>query len=584
MREGEILAGKYRLVRQLGKGGEGSVYLAIHLQTEMFWAIKEIRLQQGADREDCCHELQMMKSLKMRHLPQIIDVLRTSDSVCLVMEHVRGVSLEDRIRGGKVLSYEEVRDTAEQVTETLCYLESREKPVCHLDIKPSNLIRRPDGLIKLVDFGSAWKEKEQMKRMGTDGYAAPEQYRKDTKPDVRTDLYALGATLYRLLAGKTWNPVTDEGCVPNCPPQMSDLIRRCLRADPSERFQSADALRRELVRIRKKEGRERGRVHILGALAMALPAAALCLRILPSTLDLSADESWDYEKLVREAGVVSEEEGRAYYQKAVFLDPGRSEAYLKYLDEAGQDGIFSEEEETFLRETLHAVRPGSDQTYEELLRKNGEAYARAALQIGLSYWYCSPREDSRRIAMGWFEKAAEAAREAEAGSAKEYSRKAAGQAGETLPVDKADGLKALAEDREKAERYLRLGAVWEKINSPSGEDAPWNAQEYWEDLGEILSEDKAFLQEDPLMQMKLSLEALRTITFLSGDLMRSGIDSRQINRRIRELLEGCTEVEVPPARQVVCRGLLEEIREASAAAIQAVEHQEEEQKPGQTEF
>ena len=147
MREGEILAGKYRLVRQLGKGGEGSVYLAIHLQTEMFWAIKEIRLQQGADREDCCHELQMMKSLKMRHLPQIIDVLRTSDSVCLVMEHVRGVSLEDRIRGGKALSYEEVRDTAEQVAETLCYLESREKPVCHLDIKPSNLIRRPDGLI-----------------------------------------------------------------------------------------------------------------------------------------------------------------------------------------------------------------------------------------------------------------------------------------------------------------------------------------------------------------------------------------------------------------------------------------------------
>ncbi len=575
MQEGDILAGKYRLVRQLGKGGEGSVYLAIHLQTEMFWAIKEIRLQQDTGERDFCHELQMMKSLKMRHLPQIIDVLRTSDCAYLVMEHVRGVSLEERIRGGKVLSGEEVRDIAEQVTETLCYLESRETPVCHLDIKPSNLIRRPDGLIKLVDFGSAWKEKEQMKRTGTDGYAAPEQYRKDRKPDVRTDLYALGATLYRLLAGKTWNPLTKEGAVPNCPPQMSDLIRRCLREDPSERFQSADSLRRELAGIRKKEGRERGRVRILGALAMALPAAALCIRILPSAFDLSADESWDYEKLVREAGVVSEEESRAYYRKAVFLEPGRSGAYLKYLDEAGQDGIFSEEEETFLRETLHSVRPGTDQTYEELLQKKEEAYVATSLQIGLSYWYSSPREDSRRIAMGWFEKAAEAAREAETEMTEGDFLMPAGPGEQALSEKKADGEKGMAQNRRKAEQYLRLGAVLEKINSPSDEDAPWNAQEYWEDLGEILSQDQGFWQEDPLMQMKLSLEALRTLTFLSGDLMRAGIDGKQLSMRIRELLERSTEVEVPPARQEVCRRMLEEIREAAATAMQAAEHQKE---------
>ena len=575
MQEGDILAGKYRLVRQLGKGGEGSVYLAIHLQTEMFWAIKEIRLQQDTGERDFCHELQMMKSLKMRHLPQIIDVLRTSDCAYLVMEHVRGVSLEERIRGGKVLSGEEVRDIAEQVTETLCYLESRETPVCHLDIKPSNLIRRPDGLIKLVDFGSAWKEKEQMKRTGTDGYAAPEQYRKDRKPDVRTDLYALGATLYRLLAGKTWNPLTKEGAVPNCPPQMSDLIRRCLREDPSERFQSADSLRRELAGIRKKEGRERGRVRILGALAMALPAAALCIRILPSAFDLSADESWDYEKLVREAGVVSEEESRAYYRKAVFLEPGRSGAYLKYLDEAGQDGIFSEEEETFLRETLHSVRPGTDQTYEELLQKKEEAYVATSLQIGLSYWYSSPREDSRRIAMGWFEKAAEAAREAETEMTEGDFLMPAGPGEQALSEKKADGEKGMAQNRRKAEQYLRLGAVLEKINSPSDEDAPWNAQEYWEDLGEILSQDQGFWQEDPLMQMKLNLEALRTLTFLSGDLMRAGIDGKQLSMRIRELLERSTEVEVPPARQEVCRRMLEEIREAAATAMQAAEHQKE---------
>ena len=125
---------------------------------------------------------------------------------------------------------------------------------------------------------------------------------------------------------------------------------------------------------------------------------------------------------------MSEAEGRGYYQKAVFLDPGRSDAYLKYLDEVGQDGIFSEEEETFLRKTLHSVRPGTDQTYEELLRKKRKPYVETALQIGLSYWYSSPRDDSRRIAMGWFEKAAETARETEAGRTERYSPRPAGPA------------------------------------------------------------------------------------------------------------------------------------------------------------
>lgn len=180
--------------------------------------------------------------------------------------------------------------------------------------------------------------------------------------------------------------------------------------------------------------------------------------------------------------------------------------------------------------------------------------------------------------MGWLEKVVEAAREAEAGSAEENIRTKAGSTAQALPDKKAGGAKDMTENRRKAERYLRLGAVLEKIHSPFGEDAPWNAQEYWEDLGEILSEDKDFLQEDPLMQMKLSLEALRTLTFLSGDLIRSGIDSKQQGERIRELLVRCAEVEVPPARQEVCGKMMEEIQEACATAIQVVENQTEEQR------
>ena len=120
MREGEVLAGKYKLLRQLGEGAEGSVYLAIHMQTEMFWAIKEIRVSENTEDACFCHELQMMKRLKMHHLAQVIDVLQEKDRVFLVMEHVRGVSLDKRIRNRQVLSAREVQDVAEPVTEALC--------------------------------------------------------------------------------------------------------------------------------------------------------------------------------------------------------------------------------------------------------------------------------------------------------------------------------------------------------------------------------------------------------------------------------------------------------------------------------
>ena len=549
MKEGEILAGKYKLVRRLGEGGEGSVFLAIHLQTEMFRAIKEIRMNQASDETCICHELQMMKRLRMPHLPEIIDVFQTEESVFLVMEHVRGIPLSQRIKSDRPPDPEEVLDIAEQVTEALCYLERQNPPVCHLDIKPSNLIRRPDGLIKLVDFGSAWKEKEQIRRMVTDGYAAPEQYRTDgTKPDVRTDLFGLGATLYRIISGETWSFNMRCSCVPNCPVQLSDVILRCLKTDPSQRFISAAALKLELRRIRRKERTRKSRLQLLASLAVAFPAAALCLRILPSTIDLSADESWNYEKLIREAGVVSEKESQEYYRKAVFLEPQKSDAYLRYLLDAQTDGSFSREEELFLRDMLHSVRPGSDLTFEELLAGDPDSYLETAFQIGLAYWYNSPREDRRRIAMGWFEKAVEASSDTRALIRTEKSRK-------------------------RAAEYLKLGKVLEKIHSAPEEDTGVNAVSYWEELNRIVETDQADgTFADPLIRLKLCRDCLQTITFLAGDLERAGIDTLRISRMIKTMKDMAGEAKIPPGREAAAGRIQEEIRKALSAAREAVDH------------
>ncbi len=588
MQVGDILAGKYRLVKRLGEGGEGSVFLAIHLQTEMFWAIKEIRIGQApagtrepeeakeiplppdageaadarskpvakrnAEKRDSpdasvCHELQMMKRLKNRHLPQIIDVIMDQEYVWLVMEHVRGIPLDRKLKNGRVLSAMEVMDVAEQVADTLCYLEGRDPPVCHLDIKPSNLIRRPDGLIKLVDFGSAWKEKTQVKRMGTEGYAAPEQYQiSGSLPDVRTDIYALGATLYRMSTGKKWSFAMRLSSVPNCTREMSDLIRRCLEADPADRFQDAVSLKAALARMRKKERHEKGRVRLLGSLAVALPAAALCLQILPSVLDLSADESWDYDKLIKEAGVVSVEESREYYKKAVFLEPCRSGVYLKYLSDVQIDGIFSEEEERFLRDILHTVRPGTGQTYEELLETVPDAYLETVYQIGLAYWYSCPREDRRRIALGWFEKAAAYAAD-----------------DDHKPSSCPDEL------RQQAALYLEMGSVWEKLQTPDEEASGQGSVLYWQDIEQVLiqSRDGNGIK-DPVMQLKFCREALNSLTFLAGDLVRGGIDGKEQTARIRELESYAKEIEIPAAQEVLGRQIIEDITHAAGAALEAI--------------
>ena len=246
--------------------------------------------------------------------------------------------------------------------------------------------------------------------------------------------------------------------------------------------------------------------------------------------------------------MVSEEESREYYRKAVFLEPGRQEVYLRYLSDVQTDGVFSEEEERFLRDTLHTVRPGSDQTYEELLAAQPEAYLETAFQIGLAYWYSCPRDDSRRIALGWFEKAVAQEEMAQEEMAQESSAQA-----------------------ERAALYLEMGESLEKIHSSDGGDALRHAARYWEDLGRILekSRDGQGL-EDSLMQLKFCRESLYTLTFLSGDLTRSGIGSREQLARIGELETLAIQTPTADKQSEIHSRILEEIQSAAKSAGEAV--------------
>ncbi len=602
MKSGDTLAGKYRIARQLGEGGEGSVFLAMHLQTELFWAIKEIHSFEGCD-ETACHELQMMKSLKNRHLPQIIDVIVQGDSFFLVMEHVRGINMEKKIRSAGTIGWKEAEDAAMQVTEALCYLSDRKQPVFHLDIKPSNLIVRPDGLIVLVDFGAAWDRRGRKGGKGTDGYAAPEQYPSHSEsPDARSDIYGLGATLYRMITGQRYDPAEAARCLEkaSCPAAFSEILLRCLARDPGERFQSAGELWRALSDMRKHRRKKTGRRRILGALAIVLPASAFCLQTVPGELDLSKDENWNYDRILEQTSVCDREESDELYRRAVFLDPGNSRAYLNYLEDAGLDGVFSEEEDLFLRDLLHTIPLNSDQTYEELLQADPDAYGRTALEIGLAYWYTSSREDAKRIAKGWFDKAADAAEElknggvradyadeaervkSEEGNADMNPDRAQVEGGNTgMDPDTPQSEKGKAEDApekrgewvETAQLYLRLASSAEKVRAAEGVRKTEYVWDYWndlEELGELLSGRNN--AADQITCLNFCLEALSSIPFLAKDLQEAGIDPARQETFIRSMRIYAQEIRPEKRQEKTAEQILGQITEAESLAVQAADN------------
>lgn len=495
---GMVLNGKYRILKALGKGGEGSVWLALHLQTEQLWAVKKIpRKENGKE----FHELNMMKKLRHRCLPQILDVLEGEQCIYLVMEYVRGHTLEEIKQKKGRLTPEQVMEVGLELSDVLSYLHGRKFPIFHLDIKPANIIQRKDGTLVLVDFGSAWKRQENGKetvRKGTEGFAAPEQYDLNRPVDERSDIYGLGATLYYLISGVRYSEVMQKSRIPGCPEYMSEVIRRCVRAEPEMRYPNCKRLYRDMAKWKKKYQSSRERSKIWAALLLAIFTLGIAFREIPEELTRRGEESWNYEKLLAEALCSTGEESFAYYTQALFCAPGRKQAYLQYLEQADSDGVMSKMEEEQFRVLLHTIPLGKEETYEELLAKNPSAYGEVAFRLGMLYWYSYELEDGRRIAAGWLTKAETA-------------------------------LQKLSEKRERkewevqTEIFTHMSTYFESLGTKNEAEEKQGLEiKYWEDLNRIL-EMEEIIGNQKLTELKFLKETLNQLIFLSEDLWRAGI-------------------------------------------------------------
>src|SRR2546426_73177 len=204
---------RYQIISKIGEGGFGTVYKAIDLQQGHLVAIKEVNLQGLSPKaiseatSTFNREVSLLSNLVYPGLPRIYEHFRESDHLYLVMDFIKGETLETYLEKAqnRRLLLSEALDIGLQLCTILDYLHSQHPPIIFRDLKPANIMRTPEGRIYLIDFGIARHFQPGKARdtiaLGSPGYAAPEQYGKaQTTPHA--DIYSLGAVLYQLLTGR----------------------------------------------------------------------------------------------------------------------------------------------------------------------------------------------------------------------------------------------------------------------------------------------------------------------------------------------------------------------------------------------
>ena len=262
---GAQVADRYQVLKVLGEGGMGSVYLAQDTRLPRQWALKEMTDQftDPAERTEAeaafMAEASILAALNHPNLPRVVDFFKDQGRNFLVMDFVAGTTLEKRLLQGP-LGVPESLKMGIQIAQVLDYLHSQAQPVIFRDLKPANVILTPEGRPTLVDFGIARLFRHgagsDTRALGTPGYAAPEQYGRG-QSDHRTDLYALGATLHHCLSGRdpADSPFSFPPLEEAVPAELQRVISRCLELKPEDRMASAADLVQALQAIERDLGR-----------------------------------------------------------------------------------------------------------------------------------------------------------------------------------------------------------------------------------------------------------------------------------------------------------------------------------------
>ena len=214
-KEGTVLDGKYEILKEIGRGGMSIVYLARDNRLNKQWAVKEMKNDGSKSRETLLkgleREANILKDVDHPVLPRIVDIINSRGIIYVVMDFIEGTNIAEILKDEGAQPQEKVIEWGRQLASALDYLHSMNPPIIYRDMKPSNVMLKPEGGVKLIDFGTAKEytieNNADTTALGTRGYAAPEQFgdaqgRGIYKTDARTDIYNLGATMYHMVTGK----------------------------------------------------------------------------------------------------------------------------------------------------------------------------------------------------------------------------------------------------------------------------------------------------------------------------------------------------------------------------------------------
>ena len=354
-KEGTVLDGKYEILAEVGRGGMSIVYLARDKRLNKQWAVKEIKndgkksaktLLKGLERE-----ANILKNVDHPVLPRIVDIINQDGTIYVVMDYIEGDTIQDRLKKEGAQPQELVVEWGLQLASALNYLHNMNPPVIYRDMKPSNVMIKPEGGVKLIDFGTA-KEYEiennaDTTALGTRGYAAPEQFG-DSKgrgiynTDARTDIYNLGATLYHIVTGKNpceppyemkpireWNPMLSSG--------LEKIILKCTQADPNDRYQNCTELMYALEHYDELDDsyrkKNKKKLALFSATAVLAIVAGVTAGIGYSGMQKIKLNNYNQyiENGMNYCREENYEAGTAEFKKAIELDGSEEKAYEQYI-------------------------------------------------------------------------------------------------------------------------------------------------------------------------------------------------------------------------------------------------------------
>lgn len=380
----EVIASTYRIIKKLGSGGGGNVYLADHLRLNKKVVLKADKRRITTKTALLRREADVLKNLNHPNIPKVYDFFVEDDTVYTVMDYIEGESLDRPLKRGEHFSQPQVIQWAKELLDALEYLHSPThgdppQGFVHSDIKPANLMRTPDNHIVLIDFNIALSLGEDAVIGCSAGYASPEHYgldfssdsdtvngeseteaesqsgqdgeteaddptvertitESDTEatevegkkrnekssftspkkiivPDVRSDIYSTGATLYHLLSGS--KPAKNAKAVVSLSgkeysPQVVKIIKKAMNPNPDLRYQTAQDMRSDFLHLRDRDPRVRRLKAVkrldIGVVLLILAAGASMTFV--GLKRMQTTESWlklaEYSKSALESGDVDE--------------------------------------------------------------------------------------------------------------------------------------------------------------------------------------------------------------------------------------------------------------------------------------